>query len=412
MSFLTRDNLIKLFAALLILGFLVELLIVYTYAPQGPQQAAGTTASSQVEEGFVGSSVPFVVRSFTGSMFFQCNATSDAFPSFSELLGVPIAVGATPLGKLYLARVANVSVLLSNESFLADFRQQLSPVCGRFVVYREASVVFNGTSVELQSLVNPLNRTTLSKRDFDAYTDRFGRGAVALVADESAVPGSVVEFNLRATLIGSQILPGSLLLEEQAVPRARPVEFSSSVSVNSFTGKQIAVVEIPWENRTVKPVVFGESLVVVDQFNPVDEVVVNGVVDQSVFDNLSFVRGVEAPSENVTALNVGNFTDKAAVLSQLAAVNVSGELVAFPVSSYVAELNSSEVVPVSAAYASASVLREGLVVPVGVGGEFALPAEFLALVFSNVTLNQVVEVRIQGIAEDGSVSEIYARQIG
>ncbi len=427
MSFLTRGNLIKAFAALLIAGFVIELFIVYTYSPSSQQQAGQTNAAASaapVNEQFVSLSLaPFTIRSFTDAMLFQCNASHlSQLAGFSGLLGPPVAIGVTGNETLFFAR-ANGTI--PDAAFLADFKTGLIPFCGSsVVVFREALVSFNGTgSVELVSALNGLNRTNVTKRQLEGYTDRFGRGPLAFVSDANAVSGSLVDLRLVAVLQGGsgggQIVPDSLKLEQPTVgsSRQKTVELELTGVVDSFTDSRVAVLQVPWENRTVNPAFFNGA-VINEELSRRDEIIVaNAAGAASVVINESalmvaapFIVSIENRSGGSLGLNVGNFTDRQAALQALSGLNLSVE---FPFSRYLVEFNSTLWQPIEVPFQPVF-LKEAVLIPVNstASGNFTLPAKFTALVFSNVSIGDSVAVAGSAVVEGGKLVQFPAKQIG
>ncbi len=410
MNFLTRQNVLKAFAALIIIGFVVELFIVYTYAPSSNVETPQQT-EQQLEEQFIGASlVPFSILSFTGSMFFQCNATT-SIPEFTGIKGRVVQVGATPQGPLFLARIENASN--NNAEFLQRFSVHLHSICGSVVFFREASVAFNASSVELtasssaaasatalsSTSANSPQTVNLTKAQLSAYRDRFGRGAQALISDNLAVLGSVVEVRMMLSLVGRSIVPGSLLLEQPALPSTRTVNLKTSARVVSFDGAKIAIVQLPWENRTTT---LHFENVLNEQLNARGEIILQGAIHSI---NLSFVNSIEI-NGNETVLQVGNFTDKAAALL---ALSEFGE-VTFPYSTYVVEFNSTVVPEIPF---EMSVFKQGSVAPLQAVVEgLALPEQFSVLLFQNVTLNQTISIDAQALVDNGIVTKIISRQEG
>ncbi len=390
----SRQFLLKAFAALIIIGFLAELLIVYTYTPQGapPDAPVEQQTLSEQEYASIGL-VPFVVASFTGSMLFECNNAS-VVSEFDGVLGKPVQVGATPRGNLFLARQVNNS--FSDQAFLNRFATALRPLCGDVALFREAIVVFNGTNVELapsSPSVSPSSSSgalpvNLSNAQFSVYRDRLGRGPVALISDVSALPGSVVLLRMRAALIGRAIKPGSLLLEQPALPAARNVEALIEARVLDLREK-LAIIDIPWENRTQE---------FQGDFLRVDEVVVPGVIDV----NASFVESAEFVDGN-TVLHVGDFADRQAVLEE---VGVEG--VEFSSSRLFVLYNDSA----PETLFNASLLARVAVQPINASLDFSLPQEFLVLAFQNVSVNDEILVEIRAIVQNGELAGLSAVQQG
>ncbi len=230
MSILTRGNLIKAFAGLLIIGFVVELFIVYTYSPSSTQDPAAVNnvpAPPQVTY-LSASPAPFAIRSFTGSMLFTCNS-STSFPAFQGILGKPVQVGLSQGEKLFLARAINDSA--SDPAFVGNFSSQLASICTNVSLYREAAVSFNGSSVEVVNSLNPSDKAiNITKFQLSSYTDRFGRPPVALISDANARIDDVVLLYLRVVMQGSNIVAGSLVLEQPTVTASAAVS-----SINSTT---------------------------------------------------------------------------------------------------------------------------------------------------------------------------------
>ncbi len=407
MSIITRGNLVKLFAGLLILGFVIELFIVYTYSPQNaPPQGQQQPSRPIEEEYFSVSLAPFVVNAFTGAMLFQCNATT--LPEFSGLLGKPIAIGSLQGGgaKLFLAKTVNDSVV-SNTSFVQLFSLWLAPMCGdNVVIYREAQVSFNGSTVEMISAVNSANKSLLSKRQFDAYTDRIGRGTVALIPDLTTLSGSEVNVFIRAVLVGNAIVPGSLLLEQPATQAAESKALEVNASIVSFTGGETVVIPLPWENRTQKTALVPDSAWLRDDIIHRDEVIVNETLDENALKNLSFVNSVNY-LENATVILVGNYSDKQTVESELK--KLSNASIVFPPSTRVISYNASLIQWDANPFPEYSFkVVEAIVTPVEQSS--ILPSEFPALVMPNASVNSTVLLLVEVVVKNNVVSQLKARQ--
>ncbi|MBI4406667.1 hypothetical protein HY571_02020 [Candidatus Micrarchaeota archaeon] len=383
---ISRQFLLKSFAALIIIGFLVELLIVYTYTPNAPQSDVPATQAQQEQE-YIGTGlVEFTVASFTGSMLFQCNAS--AVPEFEGILGKPVQVGSGAQGSLFLARQAGNS--FTDSAFLSGFAGHLQPICGNVVLFREALVVFNDTRAELAAITDASQLVNLSNTQFSVYRDRFGRGPVALISDASAVSGSVVPLRMRAVLIGTRaIKPGSLLLEQPALPAVREMRALLQARVVVLHEK-LAVIQVPWENRTLE---------FQGDFIRRDEVVIPGNVDV----NASFVESVEVRGEE-TVLHVGNFSDKQIVLGELAAF----QGVEFPSSTlFVLYNGTAPQTPFNA-----SLLSRVAVQAINASLDFNLPQEFLALAFQNVSINDEIFINIRAAVRNNTLIELSAVQQG
>ncbi|MDP3742181.1 MAG: hypothetical protein Q8R15_02600 [Candidatus Micrarchaeota archaeon] len=424
MSFLTRGNLIKAFAALLIVGFVVELFIVYTYSPsQSPvdSSAEGSSTPVLVREQFVSASpASFVVNSFTDIMKFQCNVSR--LPAFPGLLGSPIAIGVSGNATLFFAR-ANGTI--PNAVFLSEFKSGLIPFCGsEVVVYREALVSFNGSSVPVVSELNGLNKSTLTKRQLEGYGDRFGRGALALVSDANAIPGSVVELLLGVVLEGSGassvIVPDSLRLEQPAVVSdsgQNVIELELVGVVDSFSGGQVAVLQVPWENRSVKPVFFNGA-VINEELSVRDEIIIVNAASGSINESAlmaaaPFIVSLENRSGGLV-LDVGNFTSREVALQALNGLNAS---IVFPFSRYLVQFNSTLWQRVEILFDSVF-LKEAILTPVNLtanstaSGGFVLPVTFDALVFSNVSIGDRVVIVGPALVEGGKLVQFLAKQRG
>ena len=407
MSFLTRANLIKAFAALLILGFVIELFIVYTYSPsqQAPVDDSSAVSQSSVREEVVSLSLaPFVIRSFTDAVEFQCNATRlDALPG---LLGAPVALGASGNSTLFLARV-NGSI--PDAGFIAGLKELLRSSCGSVVVYRQASVSFNGTIVDVASVVSQ-NRSNLTKRHFESYADRFGRGSQALISDANAVVGDVVELRIGAVLVGGSIVPDSLVLEQSSVPSQRVVTLQLVGVVSSFRDSGFAVLQLPWENRSIELAFFGGA-VISEETRSVDEILIANAsgVNESFLKSVEFVSSVENRNGKVVLHVDGNFADRQAAVQALSSINGTVE---FPVSRYIVEFNSTlwqqVAMPFETVFLKQAVLNPSNETVEGL----TLPSEFSAVVYSNASVGDSVLISSQALLEDGQVVGLIGRQTG
>lgn len=408
MPLLNRSNVVKAFAILLIAGFVLELFIVYMY--QQPQGASGNgngnlaSTAGQVELFSTGAPSPFVIRSFTGSMLFTCSNSSIVLPVFPELLGKPVQSGTTQNETIFLARVVNISSL-TDGVFLRNFSSALkSSSCGKGAVFREASVVFNSTIVSMSDKSG--NVTNVSKRQLDFYEDQLGRGPIALVSDSSAGVGSVVEVYLRVVSQGELLVPGSLLIEQPFTPQQSVETALLNGVVSLFTDKQVAVVSLPWENRSIKP--SGFTGITNDDLASKDFIVLQNVsqsVNASML-NFSFVTGVEKQGSNFM-LYVGNFSDRTAVEQALASV-VNVSLVSFPSSRYFVEFNGTA----PALGSDVLLTREANVTLVNTSiKEMALPySSVLALVAGNTSIGETIELAAQVFVNDEEIVDVTARQ--
>ncbi|MFH0713611.1 MAG: hypothetical protein V1722_04115 [Candidatus Micrarchaeota archaeon] len=408
MSLLNRSNIVKAFAILLIAGFVIELFIVYMY--QQPQSTPGDgngnvpSAAGQVELFSTGAPSPFVIRSFTGSMLFTCSNSSIVLPVFPELLGKPVQTGTTQNETIFLARVVNVSSL-TDGVFLRNFSSALkSSACGKGAVFREASVVFNSTIVSMSDKSG--NVTNVSKRQLDFYEDQLGRGPIALVSDSSAGVGSVVEAYLRVVSQGELLVPGSLLIEQPFVPQQSVETALLNGVVSLFTGKQVAVVSLQWENRSIKP--SGFTGIANDDIVSKDFVVLQNVsesVNASML-NFSFVTNVEKQGSNFM-LYMGNFSDRAAVERSLTGV-VNVSLVSFPSSRYFVEFNGT----MPALASDVLLTREANVTLVNTSIKgMTLPySSVLALVAGNTSIGETVELTSQIFVNEGQIVDVTSRE--
>ncbi len=412
MSFLNRGNLFKGFAILLIVVFVLELFVVYMFNPQANSDNranVGGALSSITQGEYVGSSLdPFVVSSFTGTVFFTCGVDATAFPDFPNVLGKPVKVGNVQNSSLFLARFVNNSVL--NESIVKGFSRSVSSLCSNvsnsraFAFYREATVMFNASSVHLVLLSNNSKSLNLSKQSFDSYVDSLGRGAIGLIYNNSVVTGNVVDLRMRLVLDSNgKIRPDSVILEQPALP-IQTKELNVDGKILSFTGRQIAVVEIPWENRFAKPV--GFQNISQEAFEPVDQVVVlNSSLNVSVF-NASFVKSVEQVGSNVVITVVANFSDKNAVQEAFKSLNVSLQ---FPVTRYVVGFNSAADAP-DLNYSE--FFKEAIVIPVVInaGDSLELPANFSALVYRNASIDQTLSFLVRASVDQGEIVKVDVKQ--
>ncbi len=411
MSLLSNGNILKALAVLVIAFFVFELFVVYLYSsPSTPAQPSVTGSDlSSANEVFVGTSlVPFSIRTFTGSLLFVCNVSSFPTAQFSGILGNPVKLGDGPSGGLYLARTVNDSI--SNSTFLHNFSTQLFGVCGKGVIFRETSLVFNGTSdVGLASLSNSSSRANVSRAKLLSYVDQFGRSPVGLVVDLNAKQGDVVQVQFKVTLQGGSIVPGSLVLEQSEEAARSTQSLVLNATVSSFTGKQFLYSELPWENRFDKPVVSG---VISETFSPTNVVIVNTSLSDSLF-NFSFVNRTARQGDQLALLINGNLTDKQIVLNALSALNFTSANVTFLPTFYSGEFNGSVVhLPSnSTSSASSTLISEAIVSPVNRSvNSLELPESFSAFVLQNTSLGQQVVLIADIVVENGQVIQVKAKE--
>ena len=412
MSFLNRGNLFKGFAVLLIVVFVLELFVVFMFNPQtNPNSGANGSpgALSSIAQGeYVSSSLdPFVVNRFTGTVFFTCVVDATAFPDLPNVLGKAVKVGNVQNSSLFLARFVNNSV---NESIVGEFSRSVSSLCSGgnanrpFALYREATVMFNASSVQLVSLSNNSKTLNLSKQLFDSYVDSLGRGAVGLIYENSVVAGNVVDLRMRLVMDSSgKIVPDSVILEQPALP-IQTRQLNVDGTILSFTGRQIAVVEVPWENRFVKPV--GFQNVSQEAFEPVDQIVVlNSSLNSSVL-NASFVESVEQFGNDVVITTVANFSDKNAVQEAFKSFNVSLQ---FPATRFIVDFNSADVPDLN----YSEFFKEAIVIPaarVDANDSLELPANFSALVYRNASIGQTLPFLVRASVDQGEIVKVDVRQ--
>ena len=419
---LTKDNLLKAGAALAIGLFVLELFVVFLYPtqPQGTASGKNTLPASSGEEQFTGMQLaPFAIREFTGIVYFICNATRATTPTdvvrltgeIPGVLGRPIVVGQAPQGNLFLLRTANVSS--ANTALVNRLTGVLALVCNRPLVYREAAVYYNSSIPMLARSTSNLTKTVnVSKLQFDSYTDQYGNGPKALVADANAVAGDVIMAQSVLSLINNQIKPGSLILEQLQTNSIQAVPLLIRAKVLSFTDRGSAVVSVKWENRLrvqeVKALLnssggvdrFDEEIFdVISISNPTAELVAR-------FNNYSFVTSIANKTNgDVDVMVVPNYTN----VGELAAV-LAGSRFKLPDSRIAAYFNfTTYVAPELPIGFTLARFRVALVEPVG-RYNLTLPANFSAFVLSSASINNVVPLDATLLVQGDQVLQVQARQ--
>jgi len=418
---LTKDNLLKAGAALAIGFFVLELFVVFLY-PSQPQAGDKTTlpsSSSSAEEQFIGvEPASFAIRDFTGIVYFICNATV-ATPTdvvrltggIPGVLGRPIVVGQAPQGNLFLLRTANASS--ANAALVNRLTGVLALVCMQPLVYREATVYYNSSIPLLARSISTVTKTVnVSKLQFDSYTDQYGNGPKALVADANAVAGDVIMTQSVLSLINNQIKPGSLILEQLQTNSIQAMPLLIRGKVLSFSDRGSVVVAIKWQNRSSA----SEIKTLLNSSGEVDR------FDEEIFDvisisnpsaellarlrNLSFVANIVNKSNgDVDVLVMPNYTG----VGELAAL-LAGSRFKLPDSRVAAYFNFSTYnAPELPVGFSLTRFRVALVEPVG-SYNVTLPANFSAVVLSSTSINNVVSLDAKLLVQGGQVLQIQARQ--
>ena len=419
---LTKDNLLKAGAALAIGFFVLELFVVFLYPTQLQAGDAGTLPPAGVEEQFVGVQLaPFAIRDFTGIVYFICNATvaTRATPSdivrltgeIPGVLGRPIVVGQAPQGNLFLLRTANASS--ANAELVNRLTGVLTLACNRPLVYREAAVYYNSSVPMLARSTKTVTKTVnVSKLQFDSYTDQYGNGPKALVADANAVSGEVILVQSVLSLINDQIKPGSLILEQLQMNSIQAMPLLIRAKILSFSNRGSAIVTIKWENRSSA----SEIKALLNSSGGVDR------FDEEIFDvisisnpsaellahlrNFSFVTNiVNKTNGDVDVMVMSNYTDVGEIAALLA-----GSRFKLPDSRVAAYfVFASYVAPQLPSGFTLTRFRAALVEPVG-SYNVTLPMNFSAFVLSSASIGNVVALDSTLLVQGDQVLQVQARQ--
>ena len=406
----SRELIIKAIAAVIILAFVLELFVVMTYAPTNAQ--VDTPTPTPVVNTTVGfGSFNVAVKNFTPNLLFVCNSTASpaaALKGVNSVSGVPVLIGSTENGKIYSVRASKAS-----ETALAasEVQSALSEVCSYLTVLRQAEVLFNESKGVNFTIQDSNSSVFVSKYSLDAYRDQYGKLPSALISDNSVVEKSVISVQALAKFQANRIVSGSLQLEQvQSAPsvenfevQAKVLSLEGDVQINfvyPWTSKNFDFANVERLNATVQKNV--ESTVI---FNGID---VNLL---SVLQNASGVIKV-TPQNGKTYVSVlESYVDKSN-FEYIA--NKYGAAVEFPTSNALIQVNSENYAAVAKLLALipnaiSTEYVQGTVEAINSSSKFSL-GKFRAVLYKNVTVNDVVDLHVSAIVAGSNVLQVNALQ--